>query len=70
MTDILSCPFCGSAPVVHNHHAPQDAAKQGIVGNKWAQIECASAKCAMRMVKTHRCGSVEDAIAVWNDRVT
>lgn len=68
MAEILPCPFCGSAPVVHKHRDTPNAKEQGVLPGAWAQIECASNACANRIVKTHRCGTEADAIEIWNAR--
>jgi hypothetical protein len=68
MTEPLPCPFCGAAPIIHKHRDTPNAKEQGVSAGAWAQVECASDKCAMRIVKTHRCGSADDAVAIWNAR--
>jgi hypothetical protein len=67
MTEPLPCPFCKSKPVVHNHRAPENAKAQGVVPGAWAAVECSADACRGRIVKTHRYGTVEDAVRVWNE---
>lgn len=62
------CPFCKESPIVHQHKSPTDAEQSKLKAGSWAQVECASEKCAMRVVKTHRCGSLEEAVRIWNER--
>jgi hypothetical protein len=68
MAEPLPCPFCGSQPVVHNHRATPNAKEQGVRPGAWAQVECTSVMCNSRIVKTHRYGTVEDAVTIWNNR--
>lgn len=53
------CPFCQQPPVVHQ--SPREPA--------WYQVACASNECSGREVRTHRCGSREEAEKLWDDRV-
>lgn len=58
IADADPCPFCGAQPELRSHNKGMPV--------RWYEVVCASSACDMRDVKTHRCGSEDDAVKVWN----